>query len=159
MLILYTLFDENLENHAVSLALLLIYIDFDRKVLKRSKSNSVYNIFSEKLWHLIWQLTDNWQLQQIGKEILYDFCWIFIDFKISKKSLMCTSICKNLRPLNFLHLINKKLLFSNLKTKRWRIFRIEQKIRFIVFRIFEILYFLKIFLVSSVKKGFNCQKT
>jgi hypothetical protein len=33
----YTLFDENIENHAVSLALLLIYIDFDRKVLKRSK--------------------------------------------------------------------------------------------------------------------------
>jgi hypothetical protein len=32
---------ENIENHAVPLALLLIYIDFDRKLLKRSKSNSV----------------------------------------------------------------------------------------------------------------------
>jgi hypothetical protein len=28
--ILYTLFDENVENHASSLALLLIYIDFDK---------------------------------------------------------------------------------------------------------------------------------
>jgi hypothetical protein len=37
----YTLFDENIKNHAVSLALLLIYIDFDRKVLKSIKSNSV----------------------------------------------------------------------------------------------------------------------
>jgi hypothetical protein len=31
----YTLFPECIENHAVSLALLLIYIDFDRKVLKK----------------------------------------------------------------------------------------------------------------------------
>jgi hypothetical protein len=31
----YTLFDENIKNHAVSLALLLIYIDFDRKVFKK----------------------------------------------------------------------------------------------------------------------------
>jgi hypothetical protein len=33
-------FDENIKNHAVSLALLLIYIDFDRKVFKSIKSNS-----------------------------------------------------------------------------------------------------------------------
>jgi hypothetical protein len=33
--IIYMLFPECIENHAVSLALLLIYIDFDRKVLKK----------------------------------------------------------------------------------------------------------------------------
>jgi hypothetical protein len=42
-----TLFDENIKNHAVSLALLLIYIDFLRKVLKSIKSNSVLQLFFE----------------------------------------------------------------------------------------------------------------